>query len=232
MIMITSSTLNFLTALSQNNSKQRMDKNRDRYYESKQEIILISKKLIELISEFDPHIAWANLDPKKSIFRINRYRRFWKNKSPYKENFGISISPGGRRSEYASYYLHIQPWWKSSLWWWIWSPSKEAIELIRENILDDRSRFKDIIRNDDFVRMYMELKWKSLVRPPKWFQEYKDDAAMTYIKMKDRHVSRPLLDDQVMWSQLIDLCRLWFETLHPFNSWINEFIQEIDEMQN
>ena len=70
-----------------------MDKNRDRYYESKQEIILISKKLIELISEFDPHIAWANLDPKKSIFRINRYRRFWKNKSPYKENFGISISP-------------------------------------------------------------------------------------------------------------------------------------------
>jgi len=226
MIMITSSTLNFLTALSQNNSKQRMDKNRDRYYESKQEIILISKKLIELISEFDPHIAWANLDPKKSIFRINRYRRFWKNKSPYKENFGISISLGGRRSDYAWYYLHIQPWGKSMLWWWVRRPSKEVTQTIREHILDDWNSFRSIIKNDDFVRMYLGLKWDSLKRPPKGFQEYKDDAAMKYMKMKDRYVNRPLLDEQVLGWQLLELCELWYKTIAPLNTWINKCIQE------
>jgi len=214
--MISSSTFDFLSQLSQNNSKAWMDLHRDRYLESKEEIIKVSESLINMIATFDPEIEAEDI-------------RFSRNKKPYKENFSIGIWVGGRRSDYAWYYLQIKPEGKSMLWWGVRRPWKQATATIREHILDDRNSFSEIINHGDFLRMYHELQWSSLKRPPKGYEEFKDEAAMKYMKMKDRYVQRPLLDEQVHSSQLIDICEMWYRTIQPFNAWVNECIREIDE---
>lgn len=96
----------FLKALDANNSKEWMDAHRADYLKAKDtwlaEIELILKKL----SKHNP--AFASVDPKSTITRINRNRRFNPDKPIYKDNFTctpfgainspafhISISPNG-----------------------------------------------------------------------------------------------------------------------------------------
>lgn len=105
--MLTNDTLKFLKELSKNNNKEWFEKNRKRYENAQTEIKIFIEEWIKNYGKKDESIA--RLEPKKCIFRINRDVRFSANKSPYKNNLGAYLNKGGKSSNTAGFYLHIEP---------------------------------------------------------------------------------------------------------------------------
>ena len=125
------STLNFLKKLTKNNNKEWFDKNRSVYEDAKLEVKALVQQTIEKIATFDPSIA--SLEPKDCMFRINRDVRFSKDKSPYKNNMGFMIAPGGKKSIKGCYYVHIEPG-NCFVAGGIWVPMPEQLKSIRQEI--------------------------------------------------------------------------------------------------
>ena len=105
--MNTENILSFLADLAQNNTRDWMHANKKVYQQAKADFEALTVELIDEMAAFDPDIE--GLVAKDCVFRLNRDVRFSKNKSPYKLNFGASITKGGRRSHWSGYYVQIQP---------------------------------------------------------------------------------------------------------------------------
>ena len=82
--MIKQTSLDFLSKLKKNNSKDWFEQNRDLYEHYKTDILELTENLLTGLSKFDQSISRANLDPKKCLTRVNRDLRFSKDKTPYK----------------------------------------------------------------------------------------------------------------------------------------------------
>jgi uncharacterized protein (TIGR02453 family) len=102
-------TIQFLSDLKDNNSKEWFDENRERYDKY---ITEPSRKFVvsmgERLKEISPDI---HAEPKvnKSLFRMNRDIRFSPDKSPYKTNLGIVFWEGPRkRMECPGFYFHLE----------------------------------------------------------------------------------------------------------------------------
>ncbi|HEX8517433.1 MAG TPA: DUF2461 domain-containing protein, partial [Bacteroidia bacterium] len=139
--MIQRSTLEFLAKLKKNNTKDWFDKNRKEYDSAKENYKEFLAELILNISKFDP--AVKSLEPKDCMFRINRDIRFSNDKTPYKTNIGASIAPGGKKSDSAGYYIHIQPG-ASFLAGGVWHPEPPQLNAIRQEIDYNMDEFRKL----------------------------------------------------------------------------------------
>ena len=99
--------LSFLEQLEAHNTTERMHAHQPEYKAAKQTLLSTAQFLIDQISTFDTTIG--ELYPPETIFRLAKDTRFSKDKSPYKTNMGIVIAPGGKKSIFPCYYLHLQP---------------------------------------------------------------------------------------------------------------------------
>src|ERR1700740_3333408 len=104
--MIDRQTLDFLKDLVKNNNREWFQANKARYDTARENMISFTRGLISELHKTDPEID-AELDPKKSVMRIYRDIRFSLNKTPYKNNFGVSVPTRGLKNGGAEYYLHI-----------------------------------------------------------------------------------------------------------------------------
>src|SRR3972149_5616008 len=105
--MISKNILDFLKELKENNNRDWFQQNKKKYEVAKKGFEDFVKEFIPVIMEIDKEIGY--LEAKDCIFRIFRDVRFSKDKSPYKTNFGVFFVPGGRKSGFGGYYLHIEP---------------------------------------------------------------------------------------------------------------------------
>jgi uncharacterized protein (TIGR02453 family) len=212
----------FLKDLAENNNKPWFDENRDKYLEAKKEIESFTIKLIQEFGETEPSIA--NLEAKECLFRINRDVRFSKDKSPYKTNFGISINPGGKKSELAGYYIHIEPA-KSFVGGGLWMPMPEQLGKIRQEIDYNLEQFEELIKAPTFKKQYGTLnsgKEISLVRVPKGYEA--DSPAAEYLKLKSFTATKPLPDDTIASKEFIEHCTTAFKALKPLIGFLNQGI--------
>lgn len=76
--MIKQTSLNFLTELKNNNSREWFEQNQILYQAYKDDIIEFTEKLLTELSKVDLSISNANLIPKKCLTRVNRDLRFSK----------------------------------------------------------------------------------------------------------------------------------------------------------
>jgi uncharacterized protein (DUF2461 family) len=152
----------FLKELSENNSKAWMDLNRSRYLACKQDWIDMVDDLIHYVYSMDPSIGY--LDPKDTLFRINRDIRFSHNKMPYNTHFSMLIGRGGRKSHFASYYLQINHEGKVFIGCGIWA-----------------TKFKKILKEAELSKTFgtisQEYKAK---RSPRGFEKSKNPDLMLY----------------------------------------------------
>jgi uncharacterized protein (TIGR02453 family) len=215
--------LEFLKDLAENNNKPWFDENRDKYLEAKKEIETFTIKLIQEFGESEPSIA--NLEAKECLFRINRDVRFSKDKSPYKTNFGISINPGGKKSDLAGYYIHIEPG-KSFVGGGMWMPMPEQLGKIRQEIDYNLEQFEELIKAPAFKKQYDTLnsgKEISLVRVPKGYEA--DSPAAEYLKLKSFTATKPLPDNTIASKEFIEHCTTAFKALKPLIGFLNQGIQ-------
>ena len=149
--MLQPSTFKFLKELANHNVKEWFDTNRNLYDLAKEDVVTLVNDMIKEHSKNDPSIA--EQEGKKCVMRINRDIRFSKDKTPYKNNFGISIPTSGTKAGGAEYYLHIQPG-KSFIAGGYWMPDAVHLKAIRQEIDYNAKDLTTIIDDAEFVKLF------------------------------------------------------------------------------
>ena len=209
-------TLDFLSDLARHNKKEWMDDNKKRYLQAKDQVIELIAEIVQKSSAFEPGLA--GIDPKKTLFRINRDIRFSKNKDPYKTNFGASIVEGGRRSGNPGFYLHIMPG-NNFAGGGIYQPPSEVLQKVRQEIdyngQEVRSIIEDATFRDTFGEPYGDDKLKTA---PKGYP--KDHENIELLQLKHYVFMKSLNDKEITAANFSDSAVEIFRTLHPFNQFL------------
>lgn len=221
--MLQSSTLKFLKDLNKNNNKPWFEKNRAVYEDAKADFAAFIQTIINKHGKKDEGIK--DLKAKDCMFRINRDVRFAKDKSPYKNNFGASISSGGKKSIQAGYYFHLQPG-EAFVGGGVWMPMPPELKKIRQEVDYCFDEFKKIIGAKKFKTVYGDLIKDgdtSLVKVPQGFE--KNNPAADYLKLKSFIAMKKLDDKDISSPNLVKTTLEALETLQPLLVFLNRAME-------
>ena len=214
--MSLSPVLGFLSRLAANNNKEWMDANKKDYLKQKEVFVAFIDQLLKALVPLDEGLT--GLQPKDCIFRINRDIRFSPNKSPYKNNFGAAMSPGGKKSPNALYYIHLQPG-NSFIAGGIYQPDAEYLKKIRQEIDYNAAELKKIADQPDFKRYFGSITGEALKTMPKGYPADHPNAEL--LKFKSYLVSHNFTDQEVGAADFFARCMEIYRVMVPFNNYLN-----------
>jgi len=219
--MIQRHTFDFLKALVENNNREWFQANKERYEESRENVIAFTGELIKLLHKIDPGIDDA-LDAKKCVMRIYRDIRFSKNKTPYKNNFGVSIPTKGLKGGRAEYYLHITPG-SSFIAGGYWMPETNHLKAIRQEIDYNAKDLKNIIDEPGFVKLFGEFrKQEQLKTVPREYSA--DNENIELLKLKSFVAFHYLKDEELMSVDAVGSIAALCAKIYPLNVFLNNAI--------
>lgn len=215
--------LDFLTELKENNNREWFNASKDRYKKAETTFNNFVNQLIEGIGEFDPAIR--GLAVKDCTYRIYRDTRFSPDKTPYKTHMGAYICPGGKKSDLAGYYFHIEPQGEKYLGGSLWAcglhcPSPAVIASVREEIQLNGVQFQQALQTASGYSLDQNLKLK---RAPKGYPE--DSPWINYLKLKEFSLLKPF-DNKLLESpeKLLKQSLEEFRLIIPFNQIMNKAV--------
>ena len=216
--MIQKNTIQFLTDLKKNNTREWFEINRKRYEAGKENIIELAAQAIKAIGAFDKDIA--ELEPKQCIFRINRDVRFSKNKAPYKNNMSLVVSKGGKKSETAAFYIHIEPG-QAFIGCGFWGPEAKKLASIRQEIDYNFKDFQKIIAAKKFKETFTEglSTEDTLQRPPKGYDD--QNPAVAYLKLKSFVAMKKISDADLQSKDFVKILLDTYKAVKPFIDFLN-----------
>jgi len=221
--MIDIATMHFLVDLSLNNSKQWFDEHRKEYDLAKLNFIEFVQHVIDMHGVNDKAIR--DIKAKDCLFRINRDVRFSNNKSPYKTNFGASISIGGKKAmRNAGYYFHLEPD-NAFMGGGLYGPDVDVLNIMRNAISKDLSTFEKIVKAPKFKAIYVGLNDNdeySLKRVPKGFDDA--DPAAAYLKLKGYVAMAKMEDQDLLSKDAVKKTVESFKALQPLIEYINQAV--------
>jgi len=174
-----------------------------------------------VLAEIDKDLA--GLEAKQSVFRIYRDVRFSHDKSPYKINMGAAMTKGGRKSPFATYYVHIEPG-NSFAGGGIWMPTGPVLKAMRQEVYYNADEFKNLIGSRGFTKYFNQLMGDKLKRPPRDFPADFPDVEL--LKYKSYVVGNNMDDGLVSSDALMDKLLDVYKALYPFNSFINRALSD------
>ena len=146
--------------------------------------------------------------------RIYRDIRFSKNKTPYKNNFGVSIPAKGSRAGGAEYFLHIAPE-NSFIAGGYWMPEAAHLKAIRQ--ADD---LKKIVDADEFVKLFGEFrKQEQLKSVPREYSAYNENIEL--LKLKSFVAFHQMKDEELYEKDIADKIAAICSKIYPLNVFIN-----------
>lgn len=217
--MLQPATIKFLKDLKKNNNKEWFDAHRKQYEAARNDFEIFIQSILDHHSKNDADLK--ALEAKKCTFRINRDIRFSKDKSPYKTNFGASMSKGGKKSGLAGYYFHLEPG-KSFMGGGIWMPEPDSLKKVRQEIDYCLDEFKKILSSKKFKAVYPELykgEGVQLAKLPQGFD--KNDPAAGFLKFRSWLVLRDLDDSDIISKNLKKKTLEAFNALKPLVKFLN-----------
>jgi uncharacterized protein (TIGR02453 family) len=173
----------FLAELADNNTREWLAANRDRYRAQVQE------PLLRFIADFAAPLRAISpafvADPRPSggsMFRIHRDVRFSRDKSPYKTHAAAQFRHrGGRDAHAPGFYLHLEPGTVFAAAG-SWHPDREHLDRIRAAIVEHPRKWRSVLADRDFAAHH-HLPGDSLVRAPRGFDP--DHPLIEDLKRKD-----------------------------------------------
>ncbi len=210
----------FLSKLCVNNNREWFEANKSWYKEAKSQMEEFSEALIARISQWDSSVT--GIAGKDTVFRIYRDSRFSHDKTPYKNNIGCFIVPGGKSSSKAGYYVHIEPD-NCFVGGGIYMPPAAELLKIRTSIYHFPQEFSKIIGQEDFKRDYRLMEDGKLKTAPKGFP--KDFEHIDYLRYKHYAVGLKITDEQAVADDFLDYASEKCRIMVPFNSYINFILQ-------
>jgi len=219
--MINPATLDFLKELAANNNREWFQANKTAHDKARENVIEFCGELIALLRKTDPAINEA-LDPKKCVMRIYRDIRFSKNKTPYKNNFGISIPLSGLRNGGVEYYLHLTPG-KSFIAGGYWMPEADHLKSIRQEIDYNAHDLKGIIDDAEFIKLFGEFrKQEQLKTVPKGYDAANENIEL--LKLKSFIVAHDLKDKELVAADAVQNIASVCNKLHPLTVFLKNAI--------
>lgn len=213
--------LTFLNGLKKNNNRDWFEAHRESYQAARDLFIEMIRQLVAGIAKFEPEVA--GLRPKDCLFRINRDIRFSNDKRPYKGNFGAVINKGGKKSEFAVYYFHLQPGNESIVAGGIYMPQPETLKRIRQEIDYNPDPLIDLMHTREFEKYFGDFTDNRLKRPPKGYDE--ENPQIGLIKLKDYIVVRSFTDKEVTSPGFLKEVLKSFKAMKPLNDYLNMAIE-------
>ena len=212
-----SSIIKFLANLKENNNREWFAMNKSWYEEVKSDLErFLDNELIPGLAAFDSRIR--SLTAKQCMFRIYRDVRFSKDKSPYKTYFGSYIAPGGRKSPFTGYYLHLEAG-NCFAAGGVHCPKGDVLKNIRFEIYNRYDEFLSLVNEKKFKACFNGITGEQLKRPPAGFP--KDFPGMNYLKQKEfiylRRFEDSALDDPGFAAFLLDT----YKTMKPVNDFFD-----------
>ncbi len=208
-------TIDFLTALAENNNKVWFDGHKDIYKEVKAECDAFSLRFLAGVEQFDSRVSGLQL--KDITYRIYRDLRFTQDKRPYKWHFGTYVCPGGKKSGMGGYYIHIEP---STDTYFIcgglYNPDRETLKSIREEVMLEPDAFHESLAScPDF-----ELPWETaLKKVPKNFSP--EDKYADYYRLKSFELYKHLTKKDVQEDDFLAKALANLERTQPFTEVLN-----------
>ena len=222
--MIDPSTLRFLRQLAKNNDKSWFDSHRPAYEAAKEDFLRFVAGLLQKLTQTDPTLS--DLAPKSCIFRINRDVRFSKNKAPHKNHFGAYFCKGGKKSNQAGYYFHLEPG-AAFLGGGLWMPESPALGKVRQEIDYCLGEFDAIVKSRRFRNTFDGLEESHrLTRLPKGYEP--GNPAEEYIRLKSFTAVRSMQDDELTSPKAVSLAAKHLGELAPLVRFLNRALEETD----
>lgn len=212
----------FLTELLPNNNKPWFEAHKAEFKTVQSIFNDFASELIDSIAAIDDEMAGLTL--KNCTYRFYRDIRFSKDKTPYKNHFGVFICKGGKCSGRSGYYFHIEPRGAHFLGGGLlctgaYCPEPFAVKSIREEFQFKGDEFvKNIKAAKDF-----SLSWDgALKNVPKGFS--KDDPYSEYYKLKAVLLERQMTEEFLFAPDLVKRTVELFSETVPFNRQLNRAI--------
>jgi uncharacterized protein (TIGR02453 family) len=219
--MIKLTTLNFLKDLALNNNREWFQDNKQVYEDARENVVEFTAALINELTKLDPDVT-ADTDAKKCIMRIYRDIRFSKDKTPYKNNFGIGRLVSGTKVEDIGYYVHIRPG-ESFAGGGYWMPQAGHLKAIRQEIDYNADDLKKIIDKTDFKRLFGEFRnQEQLKSTPRDYDA--DNENIGLLKLKSFAAMHPLKDEELLKPDAPKRIAVVLANIYPLNVFLNNAI--------
>lgn len=217
--MVRAETLQFLRDLGDNNSKDWVDANRDRWNATRENFIAIVNQLIDYAERYDARVKTAGIDPRRSFTRLNRDPRTRHGKPPYKTFSAVFANPGNTIENFG-YYLHVEPG-KCYAGASLFIPSEAALMRMRTKIANYPEEWACRVSDDRFLKAFPNgvEALDSLKSMPRGI-----DPAHTaghYLKMKGYGMTAPISDIEVQKANAIDHLVDLFKAARPIADFLN-----------
>ncbi|MCX7986482.1 MAG: DUF2461 domain-containing protein, partial [Bacteroidales bacterium] len=198
--MINKEIFDFLSELKENNHKLWFDTHKLWYKQVKSQFDAFVEALIFRMVEHDADLAYLTV--RDCTYRIYRDIRFSADKTPYKTNMGAYLVKGGKKSQLAGYYFHIEPG-NCMIAGGLWMPEPPLLKKVRRGIYENIEEFVAIIDNPAFKQYFPQLDEDAVLsRPPRDFPS--DFPFIHLLKYKSYTVSHPLADEEVLVPDILD----------------------------
>ena len=204
--------LNFLAELPENNNRDWFNSQKKRFKEQVEAPFkAFLGDLIDRASAIDSNIS---ITPKEALFRIYRDTRFSKDKTPYKTHMAALVAEGGRKGMKAN-GIYVQSSAEDfRIYSGFYMPQPKEVQLVREAIASDLSRFQAIIDNPNFKSKFGEVQGEEHKRIPKEFAAAYEKQPL--LIKKSFYVFHKFEPTVILQADIVDLCMEYFMVARPF----------------
>lgn len=211
--------INYLSALSMNNSRDWYHANKDDYKKANAGFEELLQTLILEIGRFDSSVLHNR--PKDLTFKIVRDTRFSHDKSPYNPAFRAHISSKGKLPVPVGYYLMIKPGNQSFLGGGLFADMfKDATAMVRNYIALNGEEWERIIYEPEFKK-YFTVQGTALKNVPAGYE--KEHPQADYLKFKSWYLEYPIKDEELQDTEaFIAKAAELFRIMKPFNDYLNK----------
>ena len=207
------STLKFLKDLEKNN-------NREWFLSQKARYEAATSNMKEIVDEVRKGLNKKDLISEGKIFRIYRDVRFSKDKTPYKDHFGIHFKRASKERR-GGYYLHIQPG-GTFAGGGFWEPEPADLKRIRDEFAFDDKPIRKILAAKTFAAYFGAIDGEELKTAPSGYD--RNGPAIDLIRKKQFTIGRQFKDKDVQDPGFVKEVVKTFEAMRPFFDYMSEVL--------
>jgi len=216
--MIQRDAFEFLQQLIANNNREWFQANKERYEVARHDVVEFTAGLLKQLHQLDPGVD-DKLEAKKCVMRIYRDIRFSKDKTPYKNHFGVSVPSRGTKAGRAEYYLHISPG-NSFIAGGYWMPEADHLKAIRQEIDYNGNDLKKIIDHPEFVKLFGDFRQQERLKNlPKEYTA--DNENIDLLKLKSFVAFHQLNNDDLFTEDAVNFVASVCAKIYPLNIFLN-----------
>ncbi len=214
----------FLDELAVNNNREWFATNRTRYDHLRQLWLDDIDRMISHMATWDS--ALASQTAKTSAYRIYRDTRFSTDKTPFKTHFSASVSPWGRKTMRAGYYIEtgIARTYDQGLYAGVWCVESQVLKKLRHAIVDNIEEWEAIVNAPAMQKHFPQWCSEMLKTIPKGWERNHPQAF--YLRMTNYGKFMQCTREYFLDPSWPERSAEMFHVLKPFVDFINYSIDE------